>query len=142
MTKLEFPPEPYMLFRQEKLSHICCMLLHWVLSSFVTLYERFIMLLKSRSHTHHPNMHYSYTGVGTKICLPFRTTQKHYTPTLGWTTKTCLIGFSIHQINAPKFCCKEEAWAMQKLFIKKEEEKKRVEKSWEKMNKCPRYLTQ
>jgi hypothetical protein len=37
--------------------------------------------------------------------------------------------FFIHQINAPaisqKFCCRKEAWAMQKLFIKK---KKRVEK--------------
>ena len=28
MTKLEFPPEPYMLFRLEKLSHICCLFFH------------------------------------------------------------------------------------------------------------------
>jgi hypothetical protein len=35
MTKLEFPPKPYMLFRLGKLPNICCLLLHWVLSSFV-----------------------------------------------------------------------------------------------------------
>ena len=93
ITKLEFPPEPYMLFRLEKLPHICCLLLHWVLSSFVDPYERFVMLLKSRSRTHHPNMHYSYTGVGARTCLPFRSTQKCSTPTLGVNTKTCLLGF-------------------------------------------------
>ena len=36
-----------------------------------------------------------------------------------------------------KFCCREEAWAMQKLFIKKEEKE-----STEKMDKCPRYPKQ
>jgi hypothetical protein len=62
MTKLEFSPKPYMLFRLGKLPYICCLLLYWVLSSFVDPYERFFMLLKSRSRTHHPHMHYSYTG--------------------------------------------------------------------------------
>ena len=38
-----------------------------------------------------------------------------------------------------KFCCRKEALAMQKLFIKKKEMKKRVEK---KIDKCPRYLKQ
>jgi hypothetical protein len=61
MTKLEFLAQPYMLFRLGKLPHICCLLLHYVLSSFVDPYEKFVMLLKSRSRTHHPNMHYSYT---------------------------------------------------------------------------------
>ena len=93
MTKLEFPLEPYMLYRLGKLPHICCLLLHWVLSNFVDPYERFIMLLKSRSRTHHPNMHYFYTGVGAKTCLPSRSTKKCFTPTLGVNTKTCLIGF-------------------------------------------------
>jgi hypothetical protein len=44
-------------------------------------------------------------------------------------TKNMLDRFSIHQIHAPKvlvaisqkFCCREETWAMQKLFIKKSE---------------------
>ena len=34
-----------------------------------------------------------------------------------------------------KFCYREEAWAMQKLFIKKEKK----EKNWKKIDKCPRY---
>jgi hypothetical protein len=50
---------------------------------------------------------------------------------------------SIYQINAPSFCyyiskdyCRKDAWAMQKLFIKKEK-KERIEK----MDKCPNYKT-
>jgi hypothetical protein len=61
MTNLEFPSKPYMLFWLEKPTF---MLLAIALS-FVKLYdpyERFVMLLKSRPHTHHPNMHCSYTG--------------------------------------------------------------------------------
>jgi hypothetical protein len=38
-----------------------------------------------------------------------------------------------------KFCYRKEAWAMQKLFIKKERER---EKRVEKMDKCSRYLKQ
>ena len=84
MTKLEFPQESYMLFRLEKPSHICCLLLQWVLSSFVDPYERFVMLLKSRSRTHHPHMHYSYIGGSRKNhATPSRFTQKCFTPTLG-----------------------------------------------------------
>ena len=52
MTKLEFSPEPYMLFR---LKTSIYMPLAFALS-FVKLcdpYERFVMLLKSRSRTHH-----------------------------------------------------------------------------------------
>ena len=70
MTKLEFLPEPYMLFRLGKLPHICCLLLHLVLSSFVDPYERFVMLFKSRSRIHHPHMHYSYTR-GRRKNMPF-----------------------------------------------------------------------
>ena len=62
MTKLEFLPESYILFRVGKLPHICFLLLHWVLSSFVDPYETFVMLLKSRSRTHHPEIFYSYAG--------------------------------------------------------------------------------
>ena len=126
MTKLEFPIETYMLFRLGKLPHIWYLLLHWVLLSFVDPYERFVMLLKSRSCTHQPNIHYSYTRRRRKICFPSRSTQKCSTPTLGVNTKNMLVRFPIHQINAQvlvaisqKFCCRKEAWAMQKLFIKK-----------------------
>ena len=93
MAKLKFPPEPYMLFRLRKLPCICCLLLHWVLWSFVDPYERFVMLLKLRSRTHHPNMHCFYTRVRRKKCLLSRYTQKCSTPTLRVNTKTCLLGF-------------------------------------------------
>jgi hypothetical protein len=63
MTKLEFLPEPYMMFRLEKpFSHICCLLCIEFSQVLLMPYERFVMLLKLRSRTHHPHMHYSYTG--------------------------------------------------------------------------------
>ena len=42
-----------------------------------------------------------------------------------------------------KFCCRKEAWAMQKLFIKKgrkQKKKRKNDKKW--TQKCPRYLKQ
>ena len=140
MTKLEFPPEPYMLFRLGKLPHTCCLLLHWVLSSFVDPYERFVMLLKSRSRTHHTYLlllHWEYA----KTWLPSRFTQKCSTPTLGVNTKNMFVRYSFHQINAPssccylsKFYCRKEAWGYAKVIHKK---KKKV-----KIDKCPRYIKQ
>ena len=60
MTKLKFLPMPY-IFRLRKPSTY--MLLVYVLS-FVNVdpYEKSVKLLKSRSRTLHPHMHYSYTG--------------------------------------------------------------------------------
>ena len=143
MTKLEFPPEPYMLFRLEKLPQICCLLLYWVLSSFVDPYERSIMLLKSRSRTHHPDMHCCYTGVGAKTCLPSRSTQKCSTPTLGVNPKTCLLGFSSTKVLidlSQSFIVEKRHGALQMLF--KSKKKKRKKRDWEKMDKYPRYLKQ
>ena len=56
-----------------------------------------------------------------------------------------LVRFSIHQINAPSSywylsqssIAEKRHGAIQKLFIKKREKK-----SWEKIDKCPRYLKQ
>jgi hypothetical protein len=90
------------------------------LSSFVDPYERFVMLLKSRTRTHHTYMPYSYIGVGVKTCLSSRSTQKCCTSTLGVNTKICLLDFS---------STRKEAWAMQKLFIKKEKIKKELRKN-------------
>jgi hypothetical protein len=105
MTKLEFPPEPYMLFRLEKFLHICCLLLHWVLSSFVDLYERFALLLKSRSRTLYPHMHCSYNR-GRSKNMSFHLDPPKNVLLLHWelTPKKFLIGF-IHQINALNSCC-------------------------------------
>ena len=90
--KAWIPTRALHVIRLEKLPHICFLLLHWVLSSFIDPYERFVMLLKSRSRTHHIYLlllHWKYA----KTCLPSRSTQKCSTPTLGVNTKTCLIGF-------------------------------------------------
>ena len=124
--------------------HLYAACLHWVLSNFVDPYERFVMLLKSRSRTHHPHMQYSYTGVGSKTCFPFRSTQKCVISTLGVNTKNMLDSFFIHQINAPsscyylsKVCCRKRSLGYAKVIHKKgekEREKKR------KMDNCLRYL--
>ena len=93
------------------------------LSSFVDPYKRFVMLLKSRSRTHHPNMFYSYIG------------GEH---------KNMLDRFSIHQINALSSCCYLSKVLLQKRgmgyakVIHKKSEKKKLKK----MNKCSRYLKQ
>ena len=135
MTKLEFLPEPYMLFRLGKLSHICCLLLHWVLPSFFDPYERFVMLLKSRSRTQHPNMYYSYTG-GRRKNMSFHLDPPKNVLLLHWEwTHSMLDRFFIHQINAPssccylsKFCCRKETWGYAKVIHKKRR-KRRDEKN-------------
>ena len=106
MTKLEFLPEPYMIFRLGKLPHICCLLVHWVLS-ICDPYERFVMLLKSRSLTHHLHMHYSYTG------------GEH---------KNMLVRFFIHQINAPS-----SYWYLSQSFVA-EKRHGAMQKYWKKMD--------
>jgi hypothetical protein len=105
-------------------------------------YERFLMLLKSRSRTYHPYMHYSYTGVGAKTCLPSRSTQKCFLPHWKWTPKIFPIGYSTNKcskfflIYLKKFCCRKGTWGYTKVIHKKRK------KSWEKMDKFPRYLKQ
>ena len=147
MTKLEFPLEPYMLFRLGKPPHICCLLLHWVLSSFVDPYERFVMLLKSRSRTHHRYLlllHWEYAKHAFHLDSPKNVLLLHWE----W-TQNMLDRFFIHQINAPssccylsKFCYRKEAWGYAKVIHKKR--RIREKKSWEKKwtQKCPRYLKQ
>ena len=70
MTKLEFLPEPYMIFRLGKLPLICCLYCIEFGQALLIPYERFVMLLKSRSCTHHLYMHYYYTG-GRHNNMPF-----------------------------------------------------------------------
>jgi hypothetical protein len=77
------------------------------LLSFVDLYERFVMLLKLRSRTHHPHMFYSYTG------------GERHPPNK--CSKFLLLSLK-------SFVAEKRHWAMQKLFIKKEREK--VKKKW------------
>ena len=141
MTKLEFPPEPHMLFRLEKHLHICCLLFHWVLSSFVDSFERFVMLLKSRSRTHHPHMHYSYTRGRSKnmsfhLDPPKNVLLLHWE----WTPKIYLIGYPPNKcskfllLSLKSFVAEKRHGSMQKLFIKKERKKKwQVSEIWKTM---------
>ena len=114
------------------------------LSSFVDPYERFVMLLKSRSRTHHPRMHYSYTWGRRRNMLSIQIHPKMFYSYTRSEHKNMLDRFFIHQINAPSFCCyfsklllQKRGMGMQKLFIKKERKRK-----VEKMDKCPRYQKQ
>jgi hypothetical protein len=94
MTKPEFLPEPYMIFRLGKLPLIYAACSCFEFSQALLMsYERFLKLLKSRSHTHHPHMHYSYTGGRCKN-IPFHLDPpKNILLLMGVNTKICLLGF-------------------------------------------------
>jgi hypothetical protein len=130
-TKLEFLPEPYMILRLGNLPFMYAACFSIKFSQALLMpYERFVMLLKSRSRTHHLHMHYSYTG-GRRKNMPFHLdpSKKCLAPTLGVNTKIYPIGYS--QINAPmflllflkSFVAEKRHVAMQKLFIKKKKRK-------------------
>ena len=120
---------------QENFHSYMLLVLHWVSSSFVDPYERFVMLLKSRSRTHHPNMHYSYTRGRHKNMPSIQIhPKKCYILTLGVNTRNMLIRFPIHQINAPSSCCYLSKVLLQKrdmgyakVIHKKRKEKKKRE---------------
>ena len=88
MTKCEFLLEPNIfIFRLGKFPLIWCLSSIEFSQALLMPYERFVMLLKSRSRRHHPHMHYSHIGVGAKTCFPSRSTQNCFTSTLGVNTK-------------------------------------------------------
>jgi hypothetical protein len=94
-------------------------------------YERFVILLKSRSRAHHPHIHYSYTWGRHRTCFPFRSTQKYFTPTLGENTKIFHIGF--HQTNAPSSYAISQIFTMQKRdmgYAKVIHKRKKELKKW------------
>ena len=131
MTKLELLPEPYMIFRFEKLPLIyaACFALSL---SFVDPYERFVMLVKSRSRVYHPHMHYSYTGGRRNNMLSIQIHLKIFYSYTG-SKHQKYSSQDIHQINTPSSCCyllkvfvAERQGDMQKLFIKKEEMRKKM----------------
>ena len=104
MTKLEFPPELYMIFRLGKHSHICCLFCIKFSQALLMPYERFVMLLKSRSRTHHPHMHYSYTSGRRRNMPSIQIHPKIFYSYSRSEHKNMLDRFSIHQINAPSSC--------------------------------------
>ena len=125
MTKLEFLPEPYMLFSLGKLPHLCCLFLHWVLSCFVTL-MRHLSCSWNQDHVHTTQICITPTlEVGAKTCFPFRSTQKCFTPTLAVNTKNMFYRFSTKSMLqvlvaiTQKFGCRKEAWGYAKVIHEK-----------------------
>ena len=102
------------------------------------------MLLKSRSCTHHPNMHYSYTR-GRRKNMLFHLDPSKNVLLLHWekTPKIFLLGYPPNKCS--KFlllslkCFVAKKRHVSEIFIKK---RKKGKKRWEKMDKCPRYLKQ
>ena len=92
------------------------------------------MLLKSRSRTHHPHMHYSYTGGRHKTYLPSRSIKKCSTPTLGVNTKKYFLGFPPNKCSkflllSLKSSIADKRHGLCKSYLeKREEKKKKVEK--------------
>jgi hypothetical protein len=101
MTKLKFLAKPYMIFRLEKLSLICCLFCIEFSQALLIPYERFVILLKSRSHTHHPRMHYSYTG-GRRKNIPFHLDLPKNVLLLQGESTPKIYPIGYPQINAPK----------------------------------------
>jgi hypothetical protein len=89
MIKLKFLPQPYIIHRLGKTStHICCLLYFELSHASLMPYERSVMLLKSRSRTHHPHMHYSYIrGRHKNMAFHLNPSKKYFTSTLGVNTK-------------------------------------------------------
>ena len=91
------------------------------------------MLLKSRSRTHHPHMHYSYTG-GRRNNMPFHLDPSKNVLLLDQekTPKIFLIEYPVNKCSKfllpslKSFVAEKKHVAMQKLFIKKE----KYEKKW------------
>ena len=84
------------------------------------------MLLKSRSRTHHPHMHYSYSG-GRRKNMSFHLDplKKCFTPTLGVNTKNIPYRISPNKcskvlvaISQKDFVAEKKYVAMQKLLKK------------------------
>jgi hypothetical protein len=127
MTKLEFLPEPYMILRLGNIQfiYVACFSIKFS-EALLMPYERFVMLLKLGSHTHHPHMHYSYTWDRRKN-MPFHLDppKKCFTPTLGVNTKNIPLRISPNKCAnvllaiSQKFRCRKEACGYAKAIHKK-----------------------
>jgi hypothetical protein len=99
MTKLEFLPEPNMIFRLGNLSLIyaACFSIEFS-QALLKPYERFVMLLKSRSRTHHSHMHCTYTR-GKHKYMPF-----HQYPPKNIFYSYCVNTHLMRSLNPNAFC--------------------------------------
>ena len=104
------------------------------------------MLLKSRSRTHHPNIHYSYT-VARHNNISFHLDPSKNVLLLHWekTPKIFLIGYPPNKcskfllLSLKSFVAEKRHEAMQKLFIKKTKTG-RVEKMDTKMSEISKTM--
>ena len=107
------------------------------------------MLLKSRSRTHHPHMHYSYTKSRCKN-MSFHLDPPKNVLLLQWEKKPkiFLLGYPPNKcskfllLSLKSFVVEKKHVAMQKLFMKRKKQREKGKKRWEKMDKCPRYWKQ
>ena len=124
MTKLEFPPEPYMLFRLGNF--------HIYAACFCIEFCQALLTLMRGCHafkikiTYTPHIPAAPTLGVCKTCLPSRFTQK-CSPTLGVNTKhVCQVSHPPNKcskfllLSLKSFVAEKRHGAMQKLFIKKE----------------------
>ena len=88
----------YDIYTRKTSTYICCLRCIEFGQALLMPYESFVMLLKSRSHTHHPHMHYSYTGGSRKNMHSIWSTQKCFTPTLGENAKNMFDRFFTKQM--------------------------------------------
>ena len=96
MIKLEFPPEPYILFRLGKLPHIWCLYCIEFCQALLTL-MRDLSSSKNQDHVHTTQICTTPTlGVDVKTCLPSRSTQKMFYSYTGGGHKNMFDRFSIH----------------------------------------------
>ena len=129
MTKLEFLLEPQMLFRLGKFSLICYLFCIEFSQALLMSYERFIIILKSRSHTHTTSICTTPTlGVGAKTCHSIQICSKmFYSYTRSEHQKhACQIFHPPNKcskfllLSLSKFCCRKVAWGYAKVIQKKE----------------------
>ena len=115
----------------QKNFHIYAACFALILSSFVDPYERFVMLLKSRSRTLHPHMHYSYTGSRRKN-MPFHLDPPKNVLLQHWekTPKIFLIGYLPNKcskfllLSLKSFVAVKRSMWLCKSYSKKGEKKK------------------
>ena len=126
-------PEPYMIYRLRNLLHILLVMVLSLVKPCDPCWETYHALKIKITYTPHisvaptPGVHKNMFSIHPKMFYSY-TGNRH---------KNMFV-----RINAPSSCkylswkvpiAEEEAWDMQKLFIKK---------SIDKMDKCPRYLKQ
>ena len=129
ITKLEFLPKPYMIFRLGQLLHICCLFCIKFCQALLTLMRGLSCSKIKITYTPPTNALLLHQGQAQKHVIPLRSTQKCSTPTLGVNTKNYYLGFPPNKCSkflllSLKSSIAEKGMGYAKV-IQKEEENKR-----------------